>query len=130
MTLKNGALIAFAAGSLFAAACGKKQDDKAMDKPMAGDMKSADMGGDMKSADMKADMKPEMKGDMKAEPAMAAGEKTAKVQCSGVNACKGHGACKSEANACAGKNGCAGHGWVELTEDECKAKNGKILASK
>lgn len=123
MKLANGALIAFAAGSLFAAACSKKQEEsKAMDKPMAAETKPEMKSGEMKSG--------EMKTDTAAEPAMATGEKTAKVHCGGVNACKGHGACKGEANACAGKNGCAGHGWVEMTEDECKAKNGKILATK
>lgn len=122
MSLKSGALIAFAAGGLFAAACKKTQDTKPMpmDKP-------ATAGEPMKSDDKPA-------GDTKAEtPAMAGGgEKmaAAKVHCSGVNACKGHGACKSEANACAGKNGCKGHGWVEMTEDECKAKNGTVMASK
>jgi hypothetical protein len=135
---KNGALIAIAAGSLFAAACKKKEESSSMDKPMAGEMKTGDMGGDMKAADMKGDMKAgDMKesADMKGESMAAAkpdmaGEKMAKVHCAGVNACKGHGACKGEANACGGKNGCAGKGWVEMSEDECKAKNGTILANK
>ena len=102
MSMKTGALIAIAAGSLFAAACKKQEEAKAMEPSMAG----ASMAGDMKGEKM-----------------------AAKVHCSGVNACKGHGACKSEANACAGKNGCAGKGWVELTEEECKAKNGTVTAA-
>ena len=120
MKLMNGALIALAAGGLFAAAC--KKEEKKMEPAM--EMKGGEMkSGDMKSGEMKSDDKAMAKPDM-------AGEKTAKVHCSGVNACKGHGACKSEANACAGKNGCKGHGWVELTEDECKAKGGTVVASK
>ena len=120
--LKTGTLIAIAAGSLFAAACKKKEEAKSMDPPMAADMKA----GDMKAGDMKGDMaKPDM-----AAADMKAGEKMAKVHCGGVNACKGHGACKGEANACGGKNGCAGKGWVELTEDECTAKGGTTLATK
>jgi hypothetical protein len=124
MNFKNGALIALAAGSLFVVACKKKEDKMAADKPMTTDMKS-----DMKSDDMKGEMKSDDKA--MAAPSMA-GEKMAatKVHCSGVNACKGHGSCKGEANACAGKNGCSGKGWVELTEDECKAKNGTVLATK
>ncbi len=51
-----------------------------------------------------------------------------KVKCSGVNACKGKGACKTEANACKGKNGCKGTGWVEMkTEKECTDKKGKVV---
>ena len=50
----------------------------------------------------------------------------AKVHCSGVNECKGKGACKSAGNACAGKNGCKGKGWIEMTDKECKDKGGKV----
>jgi hypothetical protein len=129
MNFKNGALIAIAAGSLFAAAC-KKADEKTMDK--AGEMKpEGDMAkpeGDM--AKPAGDMaKPA--GDM-AKPAgdMMAGEKTAKVHCMGINECKGKGACKTEANACAGHNGCGKKGFVEVTEDECKTKGGTVMAKK
>jgi hypothetical protein len=51
----------------------------------------------------------------------------AKVKCQGVNACAGHGACKSAANDCAGKNGCKGKGFVEMTKEECDQKGGKVM---
>jgi hypothetical protein len=37
---------------------------------------------------------------------------TAQVPCTGVNACKGQGACKTAANACKGQNACKGKGFV------------------
>ncbi|TMA87050.1 MAG: hypothetical protein E6J65_16365 [Deltaproteobacteria bacterium] len=49
-----------------------------------------------------------------------------KVMCSGVNECKGHGACKSANNACKGQNGCKGEGLTETSEKDCKAKGGKV----
>ncbi len=49
-----------------------------------------------------------------------------KVQCFGVNACKGQGACKTAKNDCAGKNACKGQGFVLMTAKECKAKGGKM----
>ncbi|MGP0059448.1 MAG: hypothetical protein ACLPID_09205 [Beijerinckiaceae bacterium] len=49
------------------------------------------------------------------------------VMCSGINACKGHGACKSADNACKGQNACKGHGWLpEKTAAACTAKGGKV----
>jgi uncharacterized membrane protein len=50
-----------------------------------------------------------------------------KVRCSGINECKGHGACKSAANACAGQNGCKGQGVVETSKAECDKKGGKVV---
>ena len=44
----------------------------------------------------------------------------AKIQCTGVNACKGQSACKSANNACKGQNSCKGKGFLEMTQDECK----------
>jgi hypothetical protein len=55
----------------------------------------------------------------------------ATVQCSGINGCKGQGACHSAANSCKGENACKGKGWVEAkSEKECKDKGGKVVASK
>lgn len=112
LNFKNGALIAIAAGGLFAAACNK--DAKKQETP-ASEMKPAAEGkaGEKAAADP---AKPD--------------EKTAKVHCMGVNECKGHGGCKTEANACAGQNGCKGKGYVELTEAECKTKGGSVMAAK
>ena len=52
--------------------------------------------------------------------------KEAKVKCSGINSCKGKGACHSASNGCSGQNGCKGKGWVETSAKECKAKKGTI----
>ena len=49
-----------------------------------------------------------------------------KVQCQGVNSCKGKSACHGAANACAGQNSCKGKGWISTTEKDCKAKGGKV----
>jgi len=48
-----------------------------------------------------------------------------KVQCFGVNSCKGTGACKTAKNDCKGQNACKGQGFVSLTAAECTAKGGK-----
>jgi len=50
------------------------------------------------------------------------------VKCSGVNECKGKGACSSADNSCAGQNGCKGKAWVKMSEKDCKAKGGKVVA--
>jgi hypothetical protein len=44
----------------------------------------------------------------------------AKIQCTGVNACKGQSACKSANNACKGQNACKGKGFLEMTPEQCK----------
>jgi hypothetical protein len=50
-----------------------------------------------------------------------AGAEEAKVQCTGVNSCKGQSACKTANNACKGMNSCKGQGFLELTKKECDA---------
>jgi len=50
---------------------------------------------------------------------------TDKVQCHGINACKGKGACHTKEHACGGKNSCKGKGWLLTTEKDCKAKGGR-----
>ena len=52
----------------------------------------------------------------------------ANVKCTGVNECKGKGACAGAGNACAGKNECKGKGVTAMTEADCKAKNGTVVA--
>ena len=59
-------------------------------------------------------------------PVTVSAKDTAKVQCEGVNSCKGKSACNSANNSCKGQNACKGKGWLEMTEKECKAKGGKI----
>ena len=49
----------------------------------------------------------------------------AKVQCTGVNACKGQSACKSANNACKGQNSCKGQGFLEMTKKDCQAAKDK-----
>ena len=62
---------------------------------------------------------------------MSDDEKTAGVHCKGVNACKGHGSCKTESNACKGQNGCKGQGFVETASaGECTDQGGTVMASK
>ena len=50
----------------------------------------------------------------------------AKVQCMGVNACKGQSACKTGDHACKGMNSCKGQGFLELTQKECDAAKAKM----
>jgi hypothetical protein len=49
------------------------------------------------------------------------------VQCMGINACKGQGACKTADNACKGQNACKGHGLTPAaSEQECTEKGGTV----
>ena len=54
------------------------------------------------------------------------GAKAQMGHCMGANACKGHGACKSAANACTGQNACKGQGFTEATAKDCKVAGGKF----
>jgi hypothetical protein len=60
-------------------------------------------------------------------PAVAKAADSDKVHCSGINECKGKGACKSAKSSCKGMNDCKGKGWVESTEKDCKAKKGTVV---
>jgi hypothetical protein len=60
-------------------------------------------------------------------PAFAAEQ--AKVNCAGVNACKGKSECAGSKNGCAGQNECKGQGWMSMSEKDCKAKGGKVVKS-
>lgn len=53
-----------------------------------------------------------------------------KVQCSGINSCKGTGACNGAGHDCKGKNTCKGQGWVEASAKECTDKGGKVVEKK
>lgn len=61
-----------------------------------------------------------------AEKTMAA-KSEAKVHCSGINACKGKGACGTAKHDCAGKNACKGQGWIKTSKEECDTKGGKVV---
>ncbi len=60
---------------------------------------------------------------------VAADTKEAKVQCAGVNACKGKSECSSAKNGCSGQNACKGQGWLKMTEKQCLDKGGKVEKS-
>lgn len=69
-------------------------------------------------------------GNVMAEDAPATGAAAAKVKCSGVNSCKGTGACSSATNTCKGQNGCKGKGWMEMdSEKACADKGGTVVKS-
>ena len=57
---------------------------------------------------------------------VAADTKEAKVQCAGVNACKGKSECSSAKNGCSGQNACKGQGWLSMSEKQCLEKGGKV----
>lgn len=49
------------------------------------------------------------------------------VACSGINACKGQGACGGKGHSCAGMNACKGMGWVKTADaEECTTKGGTV----
>ncbi|MDX2013541.1 MAG: hypothetical protein SFW67_25335 [Myxococcaceae bacterium] len=56
------------------------------------------------------------------------GKDAAQVKCTGVNECKGKGACGGAGHDCAGNNECKGKGWISLAEKDCKAKGGTVVA--
>jgi len=53
--------------------------------------------------------------------------KVASVKCSGINSCKGTGACGSATNACAGQNSCKGKGWIKASKADCETKGGTVI---
>jgi hypothetical protein len=63
---------------------------------------------------------------MGASGAASAKEGGDEVMCSGINGCKGQGACHGGGHSCAGKNGCKGQGLTKTSEKDCKAKGGKV----
>lgn len=60
------------------------------------------------------------------ESVSSANAEEAKVQCAGVNACKGKSECSSAKNGCKGQNACKGEGWLSMSEKQCLAKGGKV----
>jgi uncharacterized membrane protein len=53
---------------------------------------------------------------------------SAKVQCFGVNACKGQSDCKSGNHDCKGQNSCKGQGFKSLSASKCSAEGGSTTA--
>ena len=56
----------------------------------------------------------------------SANAEEAKVQCGGVNSCKGKSECSSAKNSCKGQNACKGEGWMSMSEKQCLEKGGKV----
>ncbi|HVY23874.1 MAG TPA: hypothetical protein VG962_11040 [Steroidobacteraceae bacterium] len=50
----------------------------------------------------------------------------AKVQCMGVNGCKGQSDCKTADHGCKGQNTCKGKGFLELSKKDCDAAKAKM----
>jgi hypothetical protein len=67
-----------------------------------------------------------LSGAVAVSPAMA---EEAKVQCAGVNSCKGKSECATAKNSCQGQNACKGKGWLSMSEKQCVAKGGKAEKS-
>jgi hypothetical protein len=66
-----------------------------------------------------------------AVPARATDKAGGEVHCTGINACKGQGACAGAANACKGQNSCKGKGFVNLSSaEECVKKGGTVIEPK
>lgn len=116
--VKTGALIALAAGGLFASAC--KKEEKAGDTPPATKQPDKDPAA---KPDPAAGTKP---AEQPAGTKPVGDEKTSMVDCGGVNECKGQGTCKTEKHGCGGQNECKGQGVLKMTEAECNEKGGKI----
>src|SRR5262245_14192706 len=49
-------------------------------------------------------------------------------RCSGVNSCKGTGACGGAGHSCAGQNACKGQGWSKSSKSDCDKQGGKFTA--
>ncbi len=52
-------------------------------------------------------------------PGSASAEEAAKVNCYGVNKCKGSGACGGQGHSCAGENACKGQGYLDIEKETC-----------
>ncbi len=50
----------------------------------------------------------------------------AKVECSGINSCKGTSSCQTADSACKGLNSCKGKGWIPESKANCLSKGGKV----
>lgn len=49
-----------------------------------------------------------------------------KIQCEGVNACKGKNDCSTAKNGCKGMSSCKGMGFVSMTPEECEKAKAKM----
>jgi hypothetical protein len=60
-----------------------------------------------------------------AAPVQAADE-AKKVQCEGVNSCKGKSECHTANSSCKGQNSCKGKGWIEMSAADCEKAKAKL----
>lgn len=58
--------------------------------------------------------------------AASAGHHHHMVKCHGVNACKGHGSCKTAKNTCKGHNACKGQSFTKMSKKACKKAGGTV----
>jgi len=64
-----------------------------------------------------------------AAPGVAFAESGEKVNCYGVNKCKGTGACGGQGHSCAGENECKGKGYLKIDAETClKIQGGRLTA--
>ncbi len=57
----------------------------------------------------------------------SAAEEAEKVNCYGVNKCKGMGTCGGKGHSCAGENACKGQGYLKIDEETClKIQGGRL----
>ena len=59
-----------------------------------------------------------------------AADDAGKVECAGVNGCKGKSDCKTASNECAGKNGCKGKGMMKMSKADCDKAQAAAKAKK
>ncbi len=52
-----------------------------------------------------------------------------KINCYGVNHCKGTGACGGKGHSCAGENACKGQGYLKIDKETCLKIQGGRLTS-
>lgn len=125
--LKTGTLIAIAAGGLFVTGCKKEEKTETKANEPA---KTETAPAKPTEATAPTPTPPPPADPAVAAPTAGSGEKVSKVDCGGVNECKGKGTCKTEKHGCGGQNACKGQGVLTMTEDECKAKGGTVVAKK
>lgn len=119
--LKQGTLIAIAAGGLFVTGCKKDETQSSAKKEEVAPAPKPDDKPATPTADTAGSG-----GAGVAAPAAGSGEKVSQVDCAGVNECKGKGTCKQETHGCGGQNECKGKGVLAMTEEDCKAKGGTV----
>lgn len=52
-----------------------------------------------------------------------------KIQCEGVNACKGQNDCSTAKNGCKGMGACKGQGFMSMTQADCDKAKAKMAAA-